>query len=365
MNTGKSITALAQEIERQAASKRDYIADTRQLSVEPVQENGPALGAHAGLRLIVPNGERLALPITTLAHRQIGERVGVPAKYYERMLAEAPELLARNVNHWLHAAPEQRMIRTLDGHARAFLSNRYQRIDNLHVAETILPILARTDGLEIVSAEVTDRRLYIKAKSTAIRAEVKGTRRVGDFVEAGIAITNSEVGLGAVSVQPFYFFLACRNGMVRNREGLRAAHIGTRHDEAGELANILADDTRRVLDQGVLLKVRDVVRSLLNQSLHQQAVDRMSAQAGERITGDPVKAIELLGNDMGISDGERSGVLRHLIDGGDLSRYGVMNAVTRAAEDAETYDRASELEILGGRVFDLPARDWQRVAVAA
>jgi len=34
-------------------------------------------------------------------------------------------------------------------------------------------------------------------------------------------------------------------------------------------------------------------------------------------------------------------LLRHLIEGGDLSQYGLINAVTRTAEDAKFYDRAS------------------------
>jgi hypothetical protein len=79
------------------------------------------------------------------------------------MQAEAPELLARNVNHWFAAKPAQRMVRTLDGGARAFLSSRYARIDNLEVAETVLPVLGqmadRHGGMEIVSTEVTEHRL--------------------------------------------------------------------------------------------------------------------------------------------------------------------------------------------------------------
>lgn len=44
---------------------------------------------------------------------------------------EAPELLAQNLNCWFTKEPAQRMLRTLDGTARAYLSNRYRRIDNL------------------------------------------------------------------------------------------------------------------------------------------------------------------------------------------------------------------------------------------
>ena len=35
------------------------------------------------------------------------------------------------------------MVRTLDGHARAFLSDRYRRLDNYDLCEHVLPILQR------------------------------------------------------------------------------------------------------------------------------------------------------------------------------------------------------------------------------
>ena len=41
-----------------------------------------------------------------------------------------------------------------------------------------IPILAGTPGIEIVSSEITERKLYIKAVTHAVRAEVK-SRRVG------------------------------------------------------------------------------------------------------------------------------------------------------------------------------------------
>jgi uncharacterized protein (TIGR00255 family) len=50
------------------------------------------------------------------------------------MLQEDPELLAANVNNWFHDQPQRRMVRTLDGKARAFLSDSYRTIDNLDVA---------------------------------------------------------------------------------------------------------------------------------------------------------------------------------------------------------------------------------------
>lgn len=361
MKQGKSISELAAEIERQAAAKVDYIADTRKLAMvipAGVTQENPAPV------LTMQNGETHVMSIGGTAHDQIGARVGIPAKYYDRMLKESPALLAHNVNHWLQNQPEKRLIRTLDGRARAFLSNRYQRIDNNHVAETVLPILAGTPDIQVMSSEITESRLYIKAVTHSVRAEVK-SRRVGDFVEAGVLISNSEIGLGAITVTPFFYFLACTNGMVRNKEGLKGRHVGTAYEGDSNLAEILADDTRKVLDRGVLLKVRDVVRAALDETRFQEAIARMQDSTAQRIEGDPAKAIEVLADDLGINDGERPSVLRHLIEGGDLSRYGLMNAVTRTAEDLPSYDRATEFETMGGRILDLPAANWARIAQAA
>ena len=361
MKVGRTLSELAREVERQAGAKRDYIVGANALQFELPPE--PA----AGVLMALQDGSRQQYPVRELAHRQIGERIGIPARYYDRMLREAPALLATNANHWFAADGEKRMVRTLDGHVRAFLSNRYQRIDNHEVAEVVLPTLMESGrDLQIVSCEVTERRLYIKATDRSIVAEVKGSKRVGDLVEAGIMITNSEVGLGAVQVSPFLNFLACLNGMVINKAGMRSAHIGTRHDVDDSVARMLADDTRAVLDRGVLLKVRDTVRALLDEKAHRERVDRMSEQTAQRIEApNPADAIELLANDFALNEGERGGVLRHLIEGGDLSRFGLMNAVTRTAADADSYDRATELESIGGRILDLPARDWNRIANAA
>lgn len=81
--------------------------------------------------------------------------------------------------------------------------------------------------------------------------------------------------------------------------------------------------------------------------------------------GDPVKAIELTARRLNLGEGEQKSILRHLIEGGDLTRYGVFNAITRAAEDIESYDRATELERAGGQIITLAANDWKVIAEAA
>ena len=51
------------------------------------------------------------------------------------------------------------MIRVLDGKARAYLSNRYLRMDNYNIASAVLPILAEIPDVRIESCQITDSRM--------------------------------------------------------------------------------------------------------------------------------------------------------------------------------------------------------------
>ena len=78
-----------------------------------------------------------------------------------------------------------------------------------------------------------------------------------------------------------------------------------------------------------------------------------------------MKTVEVLASRHGLTDDERSGVLRSLIEGGELSGYGLVNAVTHFSQQVDDYDRATELEALGGRLIELPAGEWRALAEAA
>jgi hypothetical protein len=214
LKQGRTLASLARELERQAQAKKDYLVDTRLVRMET---------AGGTSRLTIPvNGKGESLPIGDLAARQIADRLKIPFAYYDRMKDALPDLLDQNVNAWFQQNPETRMVRTLDGQARAFLSNRYRRIDNYELAGAVLPTLAETRGVNVVSCEVTERRLYIKVINKRMELEV----RPGDIVQSGIVISNSEVGLGALKVESLCFRLICSNGLIAPDYSQRKYHIG-------------------------------------------------------------------------------------------------------------------------------------------
>lgn len=352
MKQGLTISQLAAQIEANEAAKSDFVTTTENMRL-----------GHDGYLMVADAKNRDSLPATygvnNHAHGQIADRLGIPSKYYERMRSAAPDLLATNVNRWFTQQPERRMVRTLNGTARAFLSDRYQRIDNNEIAKVVFPIFARIKGLRMVSTQITETRMYLKAITSEIRGEVK----VGDIVEAGIMVTNSEVGAGAVNIQPFCNRLVCTNGMVIPDSKYRAHHVGARI--TGDEMHMLSNEAIKADDHAILLKVRDVTHSVLSQETFNVYVERMRASTENRLQANPAKGIEVLAKKVGgLTGDEQSGILRHLIEGGDLSQWGLANAVTRFAHDPEDYDRATELETIGGQVMSLGAADWKQIATA-
>lgn len=348
MQTGLNLVELAKRIEANKELKHDMIADTSALRMTIDGDQRPLLAVET----------EGTFPILPVAHEQIAARLNIPSKYYGRMQTEAPALLADNVNHWFAANPEKRMIRTLGGDARAFLSNRYQRIENEEIANVVLPVLADIPDVNFVSTQITDSRMYIQAVTPRVTGEVAK----GDVVQAGVIISNSEIGLGSVSIRPIVYRLACLNGMVIADGKFTARHVGARIDNTEAL---WSDEARRADDRAVLLKVRDVVRAAVSEVTFRETVGKLSGLTTMRVSGDPAKAVEVLAKKVGATEGERGGILRALIEGGDLSAWGLLNAVTHQAHTVKSYDRSVDFEAMGGSLVDLRHGEWREILEAA
>ena len=50
------------------------------------------------------------LSLNEISHRQIGQHAGIPAKYYDKMKADYPELLTANVNGWFEREPQEEWL---------------------------------------------------------------------------------------------------------------------------------------------------------------------------------------------------------------------------------------------------------------
>ena len=356
MKFGRTLMELAQELTRQREAKHDYLIDTRNLILDASPD-----GKHQLTMQNPAQHQNTILSVNDIAHRQIGASLGIPAKYYDKMRSENPELLTLNVNGWFQHTPQTRMVRTLDGTARAFLSDRYRRIDNFEIAEAVLPIISDIEDARIESCEITDERMYLKVVNPRLQTEVTP----GDIVQSGILITNSEVGMGSMAVQPLVYRLVCTNGMVVNDAATRRYHIG-RGNEAAEDYSLYSSATLAADDKALMMKVQDTVRAAVDQTRFEKVVAMMRDAREAKITAPDIPAmVELAATDYGISQKESSGVLDHLIRDGEFSLYGLANAVTRAAQDVESYDRSTAMESIGYSILGMSKTQWNRLQQAS
>ena len=351
MKQGRSLPDVLTELQRQNEAKRDYISPAQALHL--ADDGSTFQMVHLN------TGALESFGTTDLFHRQVGAALNIPAKYYDMMRAQKPELLAENVNAWFRDREQSYMVRSMDygsGRvARALLSERYRRIDNLEVATAVLPLFAGREEMEVVSCEVTENKLSLKIVNHRLEMAVVP----GDYVQAGVVISNSEVGLGAVSVQPLVYRLVCSNGMCVNDFGERRAHVGRTAKALEDSFHIYSDETMKAEDKALLLKLRDATMAAIEEARFAQIVGKLQDATQAKITGRVQDVVELTGKTYAINQPEQDCILNYLIQGGDLSLYGLSNAVTRASQDVESYDRATALEGIGWQVATMPTSQWR------
>jgi hypothetical protein len=381
MKQEMTLQELAAEVQRVKASKRDFLGETKYLEARPRLEivtSGPVASLEhrrqiqPGLMDLavegVDAGARGAFEVNKIAHQQIATKIEIPGRYYRRMLAEAPALLAHNVNHWFREQTGPRLVRTLDGRVRAFLSNAYRAIENADLLAGILPPLMEAlngEELRFESGALTDQRMYLKAFLPGREVPIR-TARVNDVIRVGFVLGNSEVGCGKVYARPMVMVLSCLNGQQFDSFGQGVRHVGRRIDAGDEVRELYSDEALAADDRALILKTRDVALAALDEAKAAAIAEKIVEAAGsEEISGDVQAAIEEVGSRVGgLSESEQSGILQHLAAGGDLSKWGVSQAVTRHSQDVDDYDRADELERIGGQIIELPGSAWKAVTTA-
>ena len=297
------------------------------------------------------------------AHKQIGQHLQIPGAYYERLRTTEPQLLATNVNTlFAHQPSERRMIRTLDGNVRAVVSPKFFALDNYDLLESLIPTFNQV-GAQYLDLQLTERHIYIVATLPSLRMDVPGSRRVGDIVEGGVIISNSEIGDGTLYARGFLNFLVCLNGMVRQDASFKRYHVGKSVEADADVRELLSNEAREADAKAIFLKLRDVTRALFGEAEFKAYVNKVAATTQQPIEiARAEKVVELTVKELALPEKAREGVLTELIRSGDFSRYGLVNAITAQSHEADTYETSVEFQKAGGKVIELSPKLWTRLA---
>jgi hypothetical protein len=341
------------------------------------------------------SGDLERFQIAENCHRQIAGRLGIPWKYYDRLLRDHRDLVMDQVNALFEREPETRLLRTLDGKARAFLSDRYRPLDHGEVLEQVLPPIVKGDiKSTLLSSTVTDNHMYMKVLFTddslaidlgatpngrhdngwggnvdldsqhLVIAERDGGR---DIVRPGAIIGNSETGHGSLFIKGFLFRSYCLNGCVWGMEeafSYSRNHIGGKLTE-GQNFEVFSDDTRRKQDELIIAEVTDALKTMVNPERVRAMGERLrSLKTGLQVE-DPFAAVDVLAKELDIREGEKKGILTSLLRDSDFTQWGLINAVTEQANAEDiSYERACEFEQLGAQIASFSSQRWQKIATA-
>ena len=361
MKTGIALENLTKEIKRQQAAKLDFIVPNNKVTFTNMGGRFEAL-------IDMGDDTTHRFGLTAHAHNQLASYIGINKNYYQKMLQYESGLLAISLNQWFQRqSPENgekialpfgdsnRMVRTLDGNIRAFLSDSYLRIDNYDVMTALWPVFQEFPELQFESVNVTENNFYLKVVSPKKTFEVKE----GDIVQAGVVITNSETGTGSFKIQPMTFRLWCLNGCTHAIMGdaIKRTHRGSIQLQGVQQFRAYGKDQYSLLETEMIENIRNSVRNVLSGMWMEHVAEKMQHATTVKIA-DPEKAVQILTNRKLVSEAEGELIMRnylkHAYYNGETV-YGLFNAVTRSSQDVDNYTRASELEALGDSVLDMYA----------
>jgi len=381
MKRGMSLENLLTTVVEQNKVKRDFVANTGESISMVAATDMPNKVALVLLKEGASELERFS--ISENCHRQIAGRLRIPLKHYFRMLEDYRDLIINEVNAIFKQEPQTRLLRTLDGKARAFLSDKYKVLDNDQVLEQVLPPIVKGDiPSQLLSANITENNMYMKVlftddslaqdigelarPSNHIGGQDNGQTR--DIVRPGAIIKNSETGMGSMVTEGFFYRDYCLNGCVygvSNIFSTKRIHLGGKLVANGDF-EVFSDETKRKQNELVIAEVTDTMKALTNPENVQKMGDALRATKEGTQVENAFAAVDQLAKEVDIRDGEKESVISNFLQDGDFSRWGMLNAVTKIANtDAVDYERACELENIGSQLIDMQMSQWNRIAVAA
>jgi hypothetical protein len=314
----------------------------------------------------------------------VAAKLSIPLTWVRKMRADVPDLYDTTVNRMLHGRkplirggetvreavpgdPRSFMVRAYRGDdgpgvARAFMSDRYEIIDNLDV------LMATLEGVQQAGVEVdidgcdlSERRMYVRIVAPQLKALAPalldgyvspygGARGAENpTVFAGFILSNSEVGNGAFKITPRLVVQICNNGMTINADAVKDTHVGGRL-ESGVVR--YASDTQATNLTLIKQQARDAVATFLDVDYMTRVIRDMEAKAGTPV--EDKDTVTNVAKSLKFTETQTESILDHFIAGRQQTKGGIMHAITAAAqEDKFDPDTRAEMESAAVKALDV------------
>jgi len=257
------------------------------------------------------------------AQRLLCQRLQVPHSYLRRC---SPELQAHNLNYWL---ARERLVRDtlfcrFDGQElRAVFTDRYKALDNRTIVDKM------TEYGFSPSTEV-----HLALNQNIMVMKIPDYGRIfsvnSDRMTPGIAISNSEVGILAFSIEAYFYRLVCTNGMIaKTQVASKFRHVSLK----------------------ALSEFNQIVGQVIDESRYSQA---SLAVASQSRVDDPLATLRSFNRRFLVSRAGTEAVVRAWEAEPGQTMFHIINAYTRAAQDRGlSVEESNRLERVGGQILAL------------
>jgi hypothetical protein len=310
--------------------------------------------------------QKMELQVLDCCHNQIGSKLEIPKKYYDKMLPEKyHHLLDYNVTSWFQDKDTNFLLRTFidkdekTGVARAMLSDRYNVIDNYDVMLATLEAIKESGiNIQIESGDITDTKFYMRFVCPDIELEapdllknyrVPDGTTGGNGIISGFVISNSETGNGKFSISPRAIVLACRNGMIFKNDAFQKTHLGSKMEEYSTID--WSEETRQKNYDLVISQVKDAIKHFASQEYLGAKIHEL-LEKGNKELSFPIEAMKNVTKSLSISDEKESSILNYFVKSGDTNAFGLTQALTYFAQHNATPEERYEIEINSVLVLD-------------
>lgn len=335
-----SLSAMAAEVERQEGKKNDLVVPDKKIKLVENQIVIPEVGS------FIP---------TTHFHGQLAEKLQIPKTYYDR-IGQIPGLREYNVNSLMENSDAKHLIRTLDGKARACLSDSFKPVDNFLMLASVFPVLQEYGSeIEIKCVCLTEYRMMLQIIFKKYEGEVKK----GDVVQLAVTIVNSEIGLSYAEILSSIWRCICGNGAI-SESIFKKRHAGRKVGDLDDDYNIFRSDTIKAELESYRLRIRDLLAAAVTEASFKDQLAKLQRAESDKI--EPAKVNQVIENvtrRFGIPQSLNEKILGNMVEEGNINRYGLLNGITALAKELDAPDAAFEMEKVGGRIIELSPKEWK------
>ena len=370
----KAVGEIVQELDRQAKARKDYVLRSDKLKFV-IRDNQFLLQTPTSDgNMLAPLSRRVHVQLANWMGMRMTDRLykwlayGEQSPEVEKALTKtgAPDtrrnwdVWANLCNDFLQREKAYRLVRFMaDTHGtvycRALLSDKYKIIGNGDFFFAIVEQL-KSVGAEIWHARLSEDKFYGYAVAKGLTGQVNTDRafdpgdgwssrwygKKDDVVNAAMAFGNSETGEGGCFLSNAILRRVCENYCVWH-DLVSVTHIGKRTG----IDTMLSQETIAAQNATFFLKIRDLVKATFDPVRFQEILDALNG-ATRDIIEDPEKAANALQVVFDISDERKTQLCHTFIRNSDMSRYGLLNAVTEYAHnDRLDPDTGFSMERLG------------------